>query len=161
MGLQVPLRQVGPLASRHDAAHIKGAAQALFNALHRVRAVVHGEARAHLISFLLMKQSTVVTENMFAGDHSSIKVDRKSAFITKVNWYFIPFTDQIQLVVPEQCLGESPLSCKHITRFSSTIKPLLLLEAKVIVFSSPTFRWPAAGSLGAEWRFAPYGLLGY
>lgn len=48
VGLQVPLRQVGPLASRHDAAHIKGAAQALFNALHRVRAVVHGEAeRGH------------------------------------------------------------------------------------------------------------------
>lgn len=48
VGLQVPLRQVGPLASGHDAAHIKGTAQALFNALHRVRAVVHGEAeRGH------------------------------------------------------------------------------------------------------------------
>lgn len=72
VGLQVALRQVGALASRHDAAHVEGTTQALLDALHRVCAAEHGEARAHLISFLLMKQSTVITEHMFAGDHSSI-----------------------------------------------------------------------------------------
>ncbi len=42
------------------------------------------------------------------------------------------------LVVPKQWLGESPLTCKHITSFSSTIKPLLLLEAKVICNTKET-----------------------
>lgn len=72
VGLQVALGQVGALASRYNAAHVEGTAQALLDALHWVCTVVHGEAGAHLVSFLLMKQSTVVTENMFAGDHSSI-----------------------------------------------------------------------------------------
>lgn len=43
-----------------------------------------------------------------------------------------PSPSVMYLIVPKQGLGESPLSCKHVTRFSSTIKPLLLLEAKVI-----------------------------
>lgn len=42
------------------------------------------------------------------------------------------------LIVPKQWLGESPLTCKHITGFSSTIKPLLLLEAKVICNTQET-----------------------
>lgn len=32
---------------------------------------------------------------------------------------------------------------------------------KPTIFSSLTFRWPAAGSLCTGLRFAPYGLLGY
>lgn len=132
MGLQVTLGQVGTLATRHDTAHVEGTALALLDTLHRVCAVVEGEAWAHLLSFLLMKQSTVVAENMFAWNHPSIQLDRETAFVTEVNWYFIPFSDQVQLVVPKQWLGESPLSCKHISSFSTTVKPLLLLEAKVI-----------------------------
>lgn len=149
VGLQVALGQVGALASRHNTAHVEGTPLALLDALHWVCAVVHGEAWAHLLSFLLVKQSTVVAENMFAGDHPSIELDRKTTFITKVDWYFIPLSNQIQLIVPKQWLRESPLTCKHITSFGSTIKPLLLLEAKVI------FSWPAAGSLCAGQRFAP------
>lgn len=95
MGLQVTLGQVGALASRHNTAHVEGTTLALLNALHWVCAVVHGEARTHFFSFLLVEQSTVVTENMFAGDHPSIELDRKTTFITKVNWYFIPFSNQI------------------------------------------------------------------
>ena len=44
MGLQVALGQVGPLASRHNTAHVEGTALALLDALHRVCAVVKGEA---------------------------------------------------------------------------------------------------------------------
>lgn len=95
MGLQVTLGQVGALASWHNTAHVKGTTLALLNALHWVCAVVQGEARAHLFPFFLMKQSTVIAENMFAWDHPSIQLDRKTTFITKVNWYFIPFSNQI------------------------------------------------------------------
>lgn len=44
MGLQVSLGQVGALASRHDTAHVQGTTLALLNSLHRVCAVVEGEA---------------------------------------------------------------------------------------------------------------------
>lgn len=44
VGLQVTLGQVGALASRHNAAHEQGATLALLDALHRVCAVVEGEA---------------------------------------------------------------------------------------------------------------------
>lgn len=53
--LQVTLGQVGALTSWYDAAHVEGAALALLDALHRVGAVVQGEARTHLISFLLVE----------------------------------------------------------------------------------------------------------
>ena len=35
------------------------------------------------------------------------------------------------------------------------------LQNDPTIFSGLTFSWPAAGSLGAWWRFAPYGLFGY
>lgn len=72
MGLQVTLGQVGALASWHNTTHVEGTTLALLNALHRVCAVIQGEARAHLFSFLLMKQSAVIAENMFAWDHPSV-----------------------------------------------------------------------------------------
>lgn len=91
--LQVTLGQVGALTSWYDAAHVEGAALALLDALHRVGAVVQGEARTHLISFLLVEQSTVVAENVFAGNHASIELDGKTTFITEVNRYFISFSN--------------------------------------------------------------------
>lgn len=72
MSLQVTLGQIGALASRHYTAHVEGTTLALLDALHWVGAIVQSEARTHLFSFLLMKQSTVVAENMFAWDHSPI-----------------------------------------------------------------------------------------
>lgn len=72
MGLQVSLGQVGAFASRDNTAHVEGTTLALLDALHRVGAVVQSEARAHLFSFLLVQQSTVVAENMFAWDHPAI-----------------------------------------------------------------------------------------
>lgn len=96
---------------------------------------------------------------MFAGDHSSIELNRETTFITEVNWYFIPFSNQIQLIVPEQLLGEPPLTRKHVTSFGSTIKPLLRLKDKVIVISRLIFARPAARSLNAGRRFAPQRLL--
>lgn len=44
MGLQVSLGQVGSFASRHNTAHVEGTTLALLNALHRICAVVEGEA---------------------------------------------------------------------------------------------------------------------
>lgn len=95
MGLQVTLGQVSALASWHNTAHVEGTTLALLDALHRVCAVVESETWAHLLSFLLMKQSTVITENMFTWDHPSIQLNRKTTFVTEVNWYFIPFSNQI------------------------------------------------------------------
>lgn len=43
MGLEVPLGQVGALASRHDAAHVEGTSLALLDALDRVGAAVQRE----------------------------------------------------------------------------------------------------------------------
>lgn len=45
MGLQVTLGQVGALASRHNTAHVERSTLALLDALHRVGAVVYGEAK--------------------------------------------------------------------------------------------------------------------
>lgn len=95
MGLQVTLGQVGALTSRNNAAHVERTTLALLNALHRICAVVEGEAWTHLISFLLMEQSTVVAENMFAGDHPSIQLDREATFVTEVNRYVIPLSNQM------------------------------------------------------------------
>lgn len=72
MGLEVTLRQVGALASRYNTAHVEGTTLALLNALNCICAVIEGQTWAHLLSFLLMKQSTVITKNMFAGNHPSI-----------------------------------------------------------------------------------------
>lgn len=72
VGLQVTLGKVGALASWHNTAHVEGTTLALLDALYWICAVVEGEPWAHLLSFFLMKQSTVVAENMFARDHSSI-----------------------------------------------------------------------------------------
>lgn len=95
MRLQVTLRQVRALAAWHHAAHVEGAAVALLDALHRVGAAVQVQARTHLLAFLLMEQSAVIAEHVFAGNHSTIEVDGKTAFVAKVDWHFITFADQI------------------------------------------------------------------
>lgn len=95
VSLEVTLGQVGALASRHNTAHVEGTPLALLDALNRIRAVIQGETRAHLLSFLLMEQRTVVAEDMFARNHSSIQLNGEATFITEVNWNFIPFPDKI------------------------------------------------------------------
>lgn len=72
MGLQVPLREVGALAALDNAAHEEGAALALFDALDRVCAAVHGQTWTHLIIFLLVEHCTVIAEHMLTGNHSAI-----------------------------------------------------------------------------------------
>lgn len=101
-----------------------------------------------------MKQSTVVAENMFAGNlrgeeagvrhehfsqdvcreshqqgtyHPSIQLDRKTTFVTEVNWYFIPFSDQIQLLKKEQDviimirISSNIISTEHLSTFEDRI----------------------------------------
>lgn len=151
VGLQIALGEVGAFASRNNAAHVEGTTVTLLDALDRVGAVVQGQTWAHFISLLLVKQCTLVTEYVFAGNHSSIEVDWKSTFVTEVYRYFITLPNQIQLEVPEHCLWESPLT---------TVKPVLLLEAKVIIFPGVIFHRPARGSLDTGRWFISQRLLG-
>lgn len=95
VGLEVALRQVGTLAPRNDAAHVEGAPLALLDALHRVHALIQIQPWTHLLSFLLMQQSAVVAEDMFAGDHPSVQLNGETAFVAEVNWNLILFADQI------------------------------------------------------------------
>lgn len=95
VGLEVALRQVGALAPRNDAAHVEGAPLALLDALHRIHALIQIQPWTHLLSFLLMQQSAVVAEDMFAGDHPSVQLNGETAFVAEVNWNLILFADQI------------------------------------------------------------------
>lgn len=104
-----------------------------------------------------MEQGTVVAEHVLTGNHSSIELNRQSAFVTEMDGAFILFSKQIQLKIPEKRLGESPLI--PIDIFYSTVKPLLLLEAKVFIISGFIFTHSASRPLNPRWRFASQWLL--
>lgn len=79
-----------------------------------------------------MKQCTLIAENMFTRNHSTISLNGQTTLVTEVHRGLIPLTNQIELIIPVELLRVPPLACERISCLCPKLKSLLLFIGKAL-----------------------------